>query len=210
MGSKRKRTRQRGDDAREFERNELDIAARDAEQHLDVELGVGAAADAGAAPSGSAGLVDVDRAAIRAEAEAIAATAPADPGAPPASSPAPGLDEPAGIPGDPSSTASEIKVPIRLLCKNTARAFAPNWEISDKESDDVADALALTLAYWMPPGAVDPKYMVVFTLATSIYGVAATRREPDGSFKPLRARPSSTSPPAPAGTPPARPPLSLV
>jgi hypothetical protein len=181
------------------------------------EREAGSAGDAGAgSPSSSHGplgsvAVEVDRAAILAEAAAVAAEAGEGAGPVPAAEPAP-------VPAlDVQAKAADVAPAVRLLVAQCSAAFAPNWQITKPESDGVADAAALVLAYWMPDGVLEPKYLAIITLATSLYGVAATRRREDGSWLPLRAprAPASSSPTSPAPGPapspaPAGAPLKLV
>jgi hypothetical protein len=184
--------------------------------------GAGTEASAGAATDATAGAgavetprsvghvaVEVDRAAILAEAAEAAAEAPPDAPAVSAAgtqeAPAPATPA-AGAPvpvtsGDIAAKAAEVAPALRLIMVNACAALAPNWEISQAESDGVADATALVLAHWMPAGVVDPKYMAAFALAGALYGVASARRNDDGTWRPLRKPPANT--PARPPTPPA-------
>lgn len=140
--------------------------------------------------------VEVDRAALLAEADAIAAQAPAatlDPGQ--GAAQVPTL---ASAP-DPASRLGETAPAVRLLVRTLSDTFAPNWAVTAQESDRVGDALAAVMVYWLPAGAIEPKYLALVTLAGAVYGVAAARRDADsGEWRPLRAPPA---PPAAAPTP---------
>lgn len=158
-------------------------------------------------PERPAVTVETDRPALLAEAAAIAAEAPApEPvatGAPPESPPPEGMAP--GVPLAPDQLASEAAPAVRGLVSTLAETIAPNWEITRAESDRVGDALALVMAYWMPAGAIEPKYVALVSLAGSLYSVAGARRDAStGKWKPLRkppekARASSTEAPAANG-----------
>jgi len=157
------------------------------------------------APAGAGVPVDVDRPAILEEAAAIAAASSSSSSGNPA--PSSGAELAAAPVVDVQAKAADVVPAARMLVAQLSGAFAPNWEVTKAETEGVADSLALVLAYWMPDGAIDPKYVAVLSLAGALYGVAAQRREPDGSWKPLRKplerapAPSSPTSPAPAGAP---------
>lgn len=167
--------------------------------------------DSGAGSSSGSGRpvghVEVDRAAILAEAQTIAATDTAPPALEPALPPA--------LSNDPSSKAADVAPAVRLLVAQCSSTFAPGWEITKAESDGVGDAAALVLAYWMPDGVLEPKYLALVTLATSLYAVAGSRRLADGTWMPLRAPRAPRAPASSSSTPasepaPAGPPLRIV
>jgi hypothetical protein len=160
----------------------------------------GAGPDAGpvehVAPAGDGIAVEVDRTQILEEAAAIAASSSS-------AAPTPAGELAPAMAGDVEAKAAEVAPAVRMLVAQCAGAFAPNWEITQGEADGVADAAALVMAYWMPDGAIDPKYLAIVTLATALYGVAGKRRRADGSWVPLRAprAPASTAPaPSPASS----------
>lgn len=188
-----------GDAGRELELDagaktgELDGATASAsatEQTVAAEPGV----DAGETPPGSVGLVtvEVDRPAILEEAAQVA-----DAAEPPASSSSSAeLEQPTPAPAgelDVNARAADVAPAVQLLVSECCATFAPGWRVSSEESERVANAAALVLAHWMPAGVIEPKYVALFTLATSLYGVAAKRRRPDGSWFPLREPVSSSS-----------------
>ena len=181
---------------------ELDDAAG-----RELELGAGAQggdagegsagpADAGAGATSGLGPVEVDRAAILAEAQAIADTA----------APASSSTLAPAIAGDAQSKANDVAPAVRMLVAQCSSAFAPGWEITKAESDGVADAAALVMAYWIPDGVLEPKYLAIITLATSLYGVAGARRREDGSWLPLRAPREPASSSSSSSSTPATPP----
>lgn len=130
--------------------------------------------------------VEVDRPALLAEAAAIAADAPAEPpAAATAESPAAGVADPAVPAPMPEQEAAGMQPVLRFATAQLA-ALAPGWKITQEESDGVADATALVLAYWMPPGAVHPKYVAILSLAGALWSIAAQRRDDDGKFLPMR------------------------
>lgn len=171
--------------------------------HDDNAADVAARAGAGAPIAERVGAVavEIDRAEILAEAAAVAAADPSAPALAPASGPAPELDV--------AAKAADVAPAVRMLVAQCASTFAPGWEITSEESNGVADAAALVLAYWMPAGVVDPKYVAIMVLAGAAYGVAAARKREDGSWLPLRKPAAPATSPA---TPPAGPvaPLRIV
>lgn len=142
--------------------------------------------------------VEIDRAALLAEASEI--------GAQHSTAPAPGPSDVAGDPqpealpqpAEPLALAEDVKPAVRMLVGELCDLIVPAWEIEQEESDGVADAAALVLAYWMPPGAVHPKYIALASLAGAIWGVARKRRTDDGKWFPMRRktveRAASTAP----------------
>ena len=151
--------------------------------------------------------VEVDRAAILAEAATAAADAPPETPVPattgevaaPSQEPAP-----APVPAPQAVSAEELKQAFRFAAAELAVMVAPAWEIEADESNAVADAGAMVLAYWMPPGAVDPKWLSLALLAGSVYGIARRRRNDDGTWKPLRVKAKPAAPaqaPAPSPAP---------
>lgn len=150
--------------------------------------------------------VEVDRPALLAEAAAIAADAPAEtPGAAPLENPAAGGAVPAV--SSPETEAAGLQPVMRLACAQLA-GLAPGWRITSQESDTVADAASLVMAYWMPPGIVQPKYVALMSLAGALWSVAAQRRV-DGKFLPLRNPPPEKKPATPQATAAPANPLAL-
>lgn len=154
------------------------------------------AGDAGApgGPSGSVGAVavEVDREAILAEAAAVAASSSSSDAA---AAPLVDVGAAASIADpDPQAKAADVAPAVRLLVAQCCMTFAPGWQVTREESDGVGDAAALVLAHWMPAGVIEPKYLAIVTLATSLYGVASKRRREDGTWAPLRVVSSATPP----------------
>lgn len=151
--------------------------------------------------------VEVDRTAILAEAAAVAAESPQTAPAPTGElgQAAPALDQNAAPPApalDPVAKAAEVAPAVRFLVAQVVNLTAPNWQVTPDECNGIGDAAAMVLAYWMPPDAIDPKYMAVMSLAGAVWAVAAKRRDDDGNWRPLRAAKA----PAPAEGAPARAP----
>jgi hypothetical protein len=147
--------------------------------------------------------VEVDRAAILNEAAAVAAEAPPETPVPAQAGEAPSLShEPAPAPVlDPSAKAAEVQPAVRFLVAQVFTVAAPAWAVTDEESNNVADATALVLAYWMPADAIDPKYVALMSLAGALWGVASKRRDEHGNWKPLREKPKPATPAAPVAVP---------
>jgi hypothetical protein len=185
----------RADVVAELERTGAFTAGGEGSAAGEPDAGTGASSSS-AGPVGAL-AVEVNREQILAEAAAIAASSPSSSDVPaiaPASS-APALTV--------EAKAADVAPAVRMLVSRCCGTFAPNWEITKEEGDGVADAAALVMAYWMPDGILEPKYLAIISLATSLYGVAGARRLADGSWVPLRAprAPSSSS-----STPPSSPP----
>lgn len=165
--------------------------------------GDGGAIDA-AAPaevSGSLGLVEsagvaveVDRAALLAEADAIAGTLPplTEAIAPTGAATAAPVDAPGAAPMMPAMSEEEIASKLApALTRGTHLAgqwLAPNWNITHEEAGSVARDLALVLAYWMPSDSLQPKYAALAMLGLGLFALAETRTDPEtGKLRPLKA-----------------------
>lgn len=136
--------------------------------------------------------VDVDPVALAAEADAIAAANA------PAAIPAPGVPE---VPGEP--TAAQVEATARgyeagavILVAGAARVFAPAWNITATESQELGRAIALAAAHWFPDGALPPKWMALLNVAAIGVGIVAARQDADGRLRPLK---HAGGAPAPAG-----------
>lgn len=135
------------------------------------------------APAAAGGIaVEVDRAALLQEAAAIAGESPADVGG---AGGATGALAPAMAPAE---KAVEVQPAVRMLVSQAAGIFAPNWNVTRTESEQLADSLALVMAYWMPDGVIEPKYLALVSFGGAVWTVASARRDADG-WRPLRAQP---------------------
>lgn len=141
-------------------------------------------------PAGVA--VEVDRAALLAEADAIAGTLPPLTEAiAPTAAP---IDAPGAAPMMPAMSEEEIASKLApALTRGTHLAgqwLAPNWNITHEEAGSVARDLALVLAYWMPADSLQPKYAALAMLGLGLFALAETRTDPEtGALRPLKLKP---------------------
>lgn len=133
---------------------------------------------------------DVDHARLADEAGAV----PLPPGsdaAPPASSGPELGPEPAGELVDaPASTSWASSTPTVVFLID--RFVCPNWELTDKERDDLAIAMTPVLDDLFPGGLGSEKWAPYFRLV-GVAGAIALDRVHDGKMKPLRKRASSAA-----------------
>lgn len=157
--------------------------------------------------------VPINEAELIAEAAAIAGAAPdpvaigetqsAPDAAPEVAAPAPAFD--------PAQRAAEVQPAVTFAVHQLADFVAPNWKVTKDECAQVGEALSQVLAYWMPETNIEPKYLALMNLGVSLWGVAASRRDPEtGAFKALRAVKVKASQPAPVSVAPVEPVLSSI
>jgi len=169
------------------------------------ETGAGGAVDASntEAIAGSVGLVEpagvaveVDRAALLAEADAIAGTVP--PTVDPAAPVSPALDAPAAEPVQaPQDAAKLLVLPATFITGAVLNYAAPNWQVTREEAAEVGEAAALAWAYWFP-GPSDPKYAALAMLGFSLWNLAESRKDPEtGKYRPLRVKAAKVDQPTP-------------
>lgn len=186
---------------------------RGSQTNTDPGAGAGQALDTGATGAeevaGSLGLVEpggvaveVDRAALLAEADAIAGAAP--PVVDPAAPISPPLEGPAAAPApSPQEAASLLVLPATFITGAVLNWAAPNWRVTREEAAEVGEAGALAWAYWFPPGANDPKYAALMMLGAALWNLAESRKDPEtGKYRPLRVKPAKidqATPPAATG-----------
>jgi hypothetical protein len=142
--------------------------------------------------------VEVDQAALAAEADRILAGAPADlaPAIDPA---APAL---AGelAPAEPTleqiqAAAAGYEGGAFLIVSKAADIVVPAWRISADERKALSSSIALALAAWFPDHQLPPKYVALLGVAGSLYAIVDARRDPEtGKLLPRHEQPADAAP----------------
>ena len=139
--------------------------------------------------------VNVDEAALAAEASAVVNALP--PVAPVGD---------ASAPVDPSQPSPEqVKAGYKLVCDAlVSRGFdvmAPAWNVTPVETGRIGDATADALLLWFPDQIIPPKYLALLVVAGVTMEVIDARRDPQTG----QLRPRTNAKPVATKTPPASP-----
>jgi len=131
--------------------------------------------------------VEIDQAALAAEAASI----PMPDAAPPAEGAAP--DASAGASEQPQRTPQEFAAGAEPLVLGVLAGLhgivAPNWTVAPEKMLALTKASALALAYWFPH-EIPPKYVALMMVGGSLYAIAQDNRDQKtGAYKPLHAPP---------------------
>jgi hypothetical protein len=132
--------------------------------------------------------VRIDEAALTAEADAIANSMPPPP-----------LEAGAEVVVQQGPPAADVIAGYKMIAGAVvSRGFdtlAPAWQVTQKETDNIADATAQALFLWFPDQIVPPKYMALLVLAGSFFEVIDSRRDPaTGNLKPrFYAKPTTNN-----------------
>lgn len=125
--------------------------------------------------------VDIDEAALAAEAAAVdvgdAAAAPGPEGAPAAAG------ELVDVAAAEQFAQRAQPMVAKLLAGITAVAV-PNWTITEAQNDELSRSVSFALALWFPH-EIPPKYAALLMVGVSCYGIVQANRDPQtGQLKP--------------------------
>jgi len=143
----------------------------------------------------SMNTVEVNEAALMAEAQAIAETAPQQEVI------ASDAVETQPVGPTPEEILEGNKQVFTAVISTTANSVMPAWAISPQETDDLSDALARACVLWFPDGMIPPKYLALCVVAGIAGKIVLKRRDPDtGKLKPMKlddAKPAAATAPRP-------------
>lgn len=76
-----------------------------------------------------------------------------------------------------------------MVVSKCADYLVPNWRLSHTERTGIGDAVALTAAAWFPDLVFPPRWAACILLATSVFNLLDSRRDPETGELPPRTRP---------------------
>ncbi len=130
--------------------------------------------------------LQIDDAALQAEAASVAQEF-----APPPS------DAPPEMPAASPDTEAGYEILAVTVVAQGAAVFVPAWELTQAEVRDLSDAIVRALVLWFPDGMIPAKYMAVLAILGVGLRIAEARRDPvTGQFKPTKyaiARPATAA-----------------
>jgi hypothetical protein len=132
--------------------------------------------------------VEVNEAALIAEAERAVSNAPADQLQPVEGE----LQTASEVNAESQASAEDIKkgytIIVGAMLAGASESLAPNWAVQTSEIDPLADAIADACLLWFPDTPIPPKYLALLVVANAALNIVKTRRDPQtGMLKPLHA-----------------------
>jgi len=146
----------------------------------------------------SMNTVEVDQAALIAEAQNAVASAPVDATQLPP-------DQAAQVEGERQPTQEEILkgyvIVAQTLVSGAQSALAPNWVLKPERKQKMSEALAQAAMLWFPDQVLPPKWAALLVIADAFSEIVADNYDTDaGEYRPLKLKLKNVTPPNPAQT----------
>lgn len=127
--------------------------------------------------------VDVDEAALRAQAAALDI-----PGEQPDGSADPSAGPEPEVIIDEARRAEEFArraAPVvGKVLRGVTRMAVPNWQVTNQQHDELAQSVSYALALWFPH-EIPPKWAALLMVGMSVYSIAEANRDPEtGELRP--------------------------